>query len=473
MQVVVPFHSGDAQDAIDLLYWMEQLGDKSVTKGILAVDAGVDWGRAIDVLTAARHIFRFVQFVGNEEPVSGWPRGANSLFWKAAEHCQRLNEPFLWLEPDCVPLARNWFERIQAEYQGSYLGHIYECNQPGLPRRLLSGVAVYPPSAFELISPFIGNQPHLAWDVSAAEAILPLANDSHLFHHLWGEKDLLPTFRSSRGQNDASNILTLDHLRKGAVLFHRNKDGTLQRLVAHKLGLAALTDFVVVLPVCNMDAELMLKMLDWILELGNSQSHETLLSYDQTTLRGSVSRIASKASACFAKVHQTAYGVPKGTRFPQTAAWQHAARVMQEIGRPWLWLEADCVPLRSSWLHELQMEYDRCGKPFCGPIVPTQGHVNGTSIYPANTPQLLPRTMSHALNAFDVECKDEMGANVCGSNLWCLAWAVERGRLVADGNGSLPSFPPNSPLLRQIPREAAIFHREKTGSLIDRLRERK
>jgi len=471
MQVVLPFHSNDAQDAIDLLYWMEQLGDKSTTKGILAVDAGVDWGQAVEVLAAANRVFRFVQIVTTEEPVSGWPRGANSLFWKAAEHCQRLNEPFLWLEPDCVPLARNWFERIQSEYQGGYLGHIYECNQPGLPRRLLSGVAAYPPSAFELISPFIGNQPHLAWDVSAAEAILPVAKDSHLFHHLWGDKDLLPTFRSSRGQNDASNVLTLDHLRKGAVLFHRNKDGTLQRLVAHKLGLAALTDFVVVLPVCNMDADLMLKMLDWILELGNSQSHEALLSYDQTALRGSVSRIASKASACFAKVHQTSYGVPKATRFPQTAAWQHAARVMQDMGRPWLWLEADCVPLKPNWLQALQVEYDRCGQPFCGPVVHQRGHANGTSIYPANTPQLVPRTMSTCGNAFDVEMKDEM-IHLCKDigHIFFHVWGVKDGRL-DPLEGPPPSFARGSPLLSQIPRSSVVMHRCKDSSLIDRLRE--
>src|SRR6185436_10046318 len=184
----------------------------------------------------------------------------------------------------------------------------------------LSGVAVYPPSAYALIHPFVGNQPHLAWDVSAAEAILPTANDSYLFHHFWGDKDLPPTFASSKTDASPVNTLTLDHLRKGAVLFHRNKDGTLRQLVAQKLGITALTNFVVVLPVCNLDADLMGKMLDWIGMLGNSQTHEALLSYDHTTLRGSVARILSKASACFSKVHQTSYSVPKGTQFPQTAA---------------------------------------------------------------------------------------------------------------------------------------------------------
>jgi len=472
MQVVIPFHSGDAEQAADLLLWIEQLGGAPAHEALLMVDGGVRWDVVIDLITLANRVFRHVTVIALEDSIIGWPRGANALFLRAAEHCAGLNQPFLWLEPDCVPLAREWLDRIHGIYGEGFLGHIYECNIPGLPRRLLSGVAVYPPSAYALIHPFVGNQPHLAWDVSAAEAILPTAKDSYLFHHFWGDKDLPPTFASSKTDQSPINTLTLDHLRKGAVLFHRNKDGTLRQLVAQKLGITALTNFVVVLPVCNLDADLMGKMLDWIGMLGNSQTHEALLSYDHTTLPRSVSMLFSKASACFSKVHQTAYAVPKGTRFPQTAAWQHAARTMQAMGRPWLWLEADCVPLRSSWLHELQTEYDRCGKPFCGPIVVTQGHMNGTAIYPAATPTMLPRTMSHALNAWDCECKDEMGANVYGSRLWCLAWAVERGKLVPDGAGELPSFPPNSPLLHQIPREAVIFHREKSGTLIDRLYER-
>ncbi len=473
MQVVIPFHDADAEDALDLLCWIEQLGGAATHNCLLAVDAGLDWGVVIDALAQANRVFRFVQIISNDEPVSGWPRGANSLFWKAAEHCKKLDEPFLWLEPDAVPLSRDWLLRIHAAYKGGYLGHIYQSDQPSISRRFLSGVSVYPASAFDLIAPFIGNEPHRAWDNSAAEVILPHATDSNLFHHFWGEKGLPPTFREARTPMCPVNVRTLDHIRKGTVLFHRNKDGTLRRLVAQKLGMAPATNFVVVLPFCNLDAELMCKMLDWVNVLGNSNAHEALLSYDKTTIRGSVSRAFAKASTCFAAVHQTSYSVPKGSPFPQTVAWHHAARTMEGMNRPWLWLEADCVPLRSSWLNELQREYDYCGKPFCGPIVPTQGHMNGTAIYPAETPRIAPHTMGVINNAWDVQCRDEILPHTYSSNLWCLAWSVERGRFQPDGGSELPSFPPNSPLLRQIPHHSVLFHRDKTGSLIQRLRERK
>jgi hypothetical protein len=472
MQVVLPFHAGDAQQAADLLLWVEQLGGAQSHDAILMVDGGLGWDVAVDFLTLANKIFRHVNIISLQESVTGWPRGANALFLRAAEHCAGLNEPFLWLEPDCVPLSKDWLDRIQSAYSDGFLGHIYECNSPGLPRKLLSGVAVYPPNAYEIIHPRVGNQPHLAWDVSAAEAILPTAKDSHLFHHFWGNKDLPPTFSVRKTQESPTNTLTLDHLRKGAAIFHRNKDGTLRRLVADKLGITPLTNFVVVLPVCNHDADLMSRLLDWIAALGQSNTHEALVSYDNTTIRGTVTRIISKASACFSVVHQTHYSVPKGTQFPQTAAWQHAARTMAGMNRPWLWMEADCVPLKPHWLQALQDEYDRCGKPFCGPLL-VVGHCNGTAIYPSDTPGRLPRTMSHTNNAWDVECKDEMGANCYGSKLWCLAWGVTNGKLDPMAGSELPSFTKGSPLLRQIPHDAAIFHRDKTGSLIERLREGK
>lgn len=467
MKAALGFHAGDVEPARDLLLWINQLegGAPQPYDLLLIADAGVDWSDAVDVLDAAQKAFRHATIITTETAVSGWPQGANTLFLKASEHCQQIEQPFLWLEPDCVPLAPSWLTQIHQAYSAGFLGHIYECNTPGLPQRLLSGVAVYPTNAYQFIHPSVGNEPTKAWDVSAADIMLAQGQDSSLFHHFWGEKGLPPTFIPGH-----VNSRTLEQIRRGAVLFHRNKDGTLKRAIATKLGFAHVSNFVVVLPVCNMDAELMLRLLDWIYDLGNSKSHEALVSYDQTTIRSTVARINSKASACFATVHLTSYGVPKGTAFPQTAAWHHAAKTMEKMGRPWLWLEADCVPLKPNWLAALQAEYDRCGKPFCGPVIHGPGHLNGTAIYPANTPQLLPRTMTHTNNAFDVECREEMGPTAHDSALWCVAWGVTNGRLDPIGGTELPSFPKGSPLLHQIRRSAVIYHRDKTGSLIERLR---
>ena len=138
---------------------------------------------------------------------------------------------------------------------------------------------------------------------------------------------------------------------------------------------------------------------------------------------------------------------------------------MHSLYRNWLWLEADAVPLKARWLEVLQSVYDNCRMPFCGPIVATGMHLNGTAIYPANTPEICPRTMSHTNNAFDVEMKDEM-IHLCKDigHIFFHVWGVKDGRL-NPLEGESPHFPKGSPLLNQIPNTAVVLHRCKDGSL--------
>jgi len=78
--------------------------------------------------------------------------------------------------------------------------------------------------------------------------------------------------------------------------------------------------------------------------------------------------------------------------------------------------------------------------------------------------------MSHTENAFDVEAREEMGRNVkdIGHIFFC-AWGIKDGKL-NPLEGEAPNFPPGSNhLLNQIPTTAVVFHRDKSGSLIDRL----
>ena len=221
-----------------------------------------------------------------------------------------------------------------------------------------------------------------------------------------------------------------------------------------------------------LDVLQLIKNLGWMKTLAaGSKTHDCLLSFDRTTNGSAVRQVVTLAKEVFCTVHQTSYNVPHGTRFPQTAAWQHAARVMQKMDRSWLWLEADAIPLKKQWLSVLQNIYDNCRMPFAGPVVDKGMHMNGTpSIFPANTPDLLPRTMSHTQNAFDVEYKDEMQGKVKDIGHIAVArWGIKDGMLNAL-EGEAPNFPPGSNhLINQIPKTAVVFHRDKSGSLIDRL----
>ena len=242
-------------------------------------------------------------------------------------------------------------------------------------------------------------------------------------------------------------------------------------LLRKKFNIVTSDNFVVVLPFCMLDVLQLIKNLGWMKTLGTDKTHDCLLSWDRTTNGSVVRQVVTLAKEVFCNVHQTSYGIPNGTGFPQTFAWQHAARVMQKLDRSWLWMEADAIPLKKQWLSVLQNIYDNCRMPFAGPMVQGASHMNGTpAIYPANTPILLPRTMSHTQNAWDVECADEMRGRVKDIGHIAVArWGI-KGGFLNELEGEAPSFPPGSHhLINQIPKTAVVFHRDKSGTLIDRL----
>lgn len=446
-----------------------QLGGCQEYDCLLVADAAVDWGKCVDMLTVAHKAFCSVHLICTDKPVVGWPQGANALWLAAANHCHAEGIDWLWLESDAIPLKRGWLVSIDKMRKGSrYFGQLYMDRKQAM--QVMSGIAVYPADAITAIAPYIRAKPNLAWDVSSAEIVVPSATHTKLIHHFYGEMDLAPTFVEAKDANSPRNALTLDDIPPEAVIFHRNKDSTLLNLLRKKFNLSVSDNFVVVLPFCTLDVLQLIKNLGWMKRLGSEKTHDCLLSFDRTTHAQVVQQVVSLAKEVFCSVHQTSYNVPHGTGFPQTYAWQHAARTMQKMDRPWLWMEADAIPLKKQWLSVLQNVYDHCGLPFAGPVVSKGMHVNGTAIYPANTPDICPRTMSHCRNAFDVEMKDEM-IHLCkdiGHILFC-AWGIKNGHLNAL-EGEAPSFPPGSThLLNQIPRTAVVFHRDKSGSLIDRL----
>jgi hypothetical protein len=468
--VVIPFCPADADKALELLEFIGQLGGCQEHNALLVADDAVDWAVCVDMLAEANRIFRVASLVCTEASITGWPAGANALWIAAAKHCRATGTDFLWLEADAIPLKRGWLVSIDKMRKGTrYFGNLYMYREQVM--KVMSGIAVYPHDAIDLIGPCIEAQPEKAWDVSSAEAVTPLATHTKLIHHFYGEMDLAPTFVESRNSETTRNAMTMDQIHPEAVIFHRNKNGTLLNLLRKKLNLSVADTFVVVLPFCMLDVLQLIKNLKWMKTMGMDKTHDCLLSFDRSTNGQAVREAVHLAREVFCNVQQTSYNVPHGTQFPQTAAWQHAARVMQKFDRAWLWMEADAIPLRKNWLPVLQSVYDNCRMPFAGPVVQGAGHLNGTpTIFPANTPDLLPRTMSHTKNAFDMEYKDEMAGKVKDIGHIAVArWGIKDGML-NELEGEAPNFPPGSNhLINQIPKTAVVFHRDKSGSLIDRL----
>jgi len=85
-----------------------------------------------------------------QDGFNGWPLGPNQMFSDASTHCYRYQEPWYFWEPDCVPMAKDWVDKLEKEFKsepnkimGSLIGGGMASNGKNV-YRLIVGSAIYP-----------------------------------------------------------------------------------------------------------------------------------------------------------------------------------------------------------------------------------------------------------------------------------------------------------------------------------------
>src|SRR5437773_6380480 len=115
---------------------------------------------------------------------------------------------------------------------------------------------------------------------------------------------------------------------------------------------------LVVLGVCPKDIDLAVRNIQWARKLNERVGFEALISCERGT---DTTALMAEAQAYFKSVHHYTYDEHAGDPTwpePQNWAWSHAARyIADHFKSSWLWLESDCVPLKSGWLDVLSKEY--------------------------------------------------------------------------------------------------------------------
>lgn len=486
MTICLGFHEGDADHARRLLQWIVRLGPVKGHRCVLVSDAGCPWKLALAVHQQARVAFPDgVVIIDNVKSVKGWPQGPNSLFLAAANHCrfERLH-PWLWLEPDAIPIKPDWADQLEAEYGKSgtpFVGAIIDAPSPGVSAvpRYLNGVAMYPGNALEFGGFHQGPQ---AWDIESAERVLPQATNTPLIQCFWGEPGLPPTFVASSLEPNRMprNAVTLGRLRPEAVLFHRNQDCSLIRLLWDKSFPATLPEepFVTVLPIHNGDAPAQIKNTQWMGDLlnGGARRWDCVLAWQENTIGPFQMQMQQAAVRAFRTVTTCRYPNAPKSSWPAGPNWAfiHVAKFMAQLRRSWLWMESDMVPVVPDWLDQLQSAYAHCGKPIMGHIVQSKGfeHTQGTAIYPYDLLRRFPKLEAVPDGtAFDFFAKQDVAALTHDvGDLMAHCWGVVAGR-IHDYLGAPPKFVTTADVESWVPKGAATFHRCKDGSLIDRLRE--
>lgn len=225
LAVVLPFIEREREQVLRLIDWILKLSGKPLSRTLYLVPfKGL---KIDDVLAAARETFADVKVIADSEgATSDWKKGdkvrdaagPNSLFRQAAWwfHLHRELGPWLWMEPDCVPLSAGWSEALETAYRAS--------GKPFLGARMkfaagdyLNGAAVYPRDAVVRAPSLVSRA---TWtEFPDFEAAFDVAGGAEVLR-----------------QATLTDLIALPALgepRKEAVLFHGDRDGELlQKLLS-------------------------------------------------------------------------------------------------------------------------------------------------------------------------------------------------------------------------------------------------
>lgn len=238
--IVLPFCKSDADKAVRLLQWIKELGgcpeNDCVT--LAAVDVPDEIERNVNVLAhmdvfAAAYPVRTPFKLQDEKH----PIGPNWMFETVLKyfHKTKGTRPFLWLEPDCVPMRKGWLQEIENEYarcvalQKRILACTAEFTNPKWPKVIASGTAVYPPNAWEIYKSLQTNR-KVAWDVQFADKVMPMVMKSRTILSRLNH-NLPPTYFRTKTEKAPPNAVYLDQIPKAVTLVHPDKDGSLIKLL--------------------------------------------------------------------------------------------------------------------------------------------------------------------------------------------------------------------------------------------------
>lgn len=218
MLVVLHYFSGDRSQAVELFKWLKELGGCKNHSLLALRDSSAEPITGMDEIFGKVYPEIFIA----EDIWKLWPMSPNHAFKLAARHIQfNQKEPWLWLEPDAVPLKEEWLDAIENEYK--------QCKMPimgdkvDVPNVVLhcSGVAVYPAMLVDVAGEVFFSH-EIAWDCYAASQIVPRTHFTELIAHSWKHEPF-------KDWEQVEREVIQPHPQ--AVLYHASKDGSLIRLL--------------------------------------------------------------------------------------------------------------------------------------------------------------------------------------------------------------------------------------------------
>lgn len=185
--VVLPFSANDGVLAEHLCDFIHLVNKRQQEGHCLLVCAGdVHDEMRTKVELAAKVAFAGVELIQAPKIVDPNKNvHINRMFKTAAEHViSTYRTPFLWLEPDCVPMKHGWLETIvDSHYEQAkrYSGPWQKVNTAdGVI--FLSRVAVYPPDTMRELSAPLATQ--MAFNIAAGPVVVPKSTKTNVIQQV-------------------------------------------------------------------------------------------------------------------------------------------------------------------------------------------------------------------------------------------------------------------------------------------------
>lgn len=211
--VTIPIHAGDAALAEQLIDFIFHQNHRVKRGHVLLVYApDVHEEMRLKLKISAEVAFESVNELATKFTASQQKSAnVNNMFVQAARYMNRsFRWPWLWMEPDCVPMIDSWLDDISEAYENqprSYMGN-YMLLGGQVPQRFMGRVGVYPNDAVMVLSAHCGTD--APFERVAGADIIPMCTKTRLIQHL-------PFI----GEDDRSKIW------KETVLLHGDKTGHL------------------------------------------------------------------------------------------------------------------------------------------------------------------------------------------------------------------------------------------------------
>lgn len=234
MHCVIPFFSGDKDQAVRLASWIRDLGGVKNHDCLLVVDESTTTEGVFEPLVEA---FRSVA-VTTSKPSGAqgtWGNGttdataANEMFLSGANYVfHKLKAPFFWMEPDAAPTRSTWLDEIEAEYKAAgkpFMGMLVDMP----PHELhMSGIGCYP---FDVANHSIAMMMpgKTAWDYAGRKDTVAKgkAHFSKLIQHVYrinGNTPEWPTFPTLESLSQISPETAVFHRCKTPCLIERLRE---------------------------------------------------------------------------------------------------------------------------------------------------------------------------------------------------------------------------------------------------------